>query len=438
MMKWENKVRLLTFAITCFIYFMTPTLVFSQAVEKIISGEVSPLENTQRVDCRDLGYHMVNEIPTNSSAITSLLTASDKKIYGGTTGEEAYLFIFDPKIDKVRHLGKIMGQESIHHALVEDNNGYIYLGTGKNMFEEIKLSKRGKKDELFDETLWRDIKNYFKNYAGGHLYRYNPKVSNTHVKLLDMECEVENLGIPLANNSIYALTINPRGDEIYGLTYPDGHFFIYNITNKNFTDMGEIDIMKVYHGPERYWRSLPRALVCNDSGRVFTSSTDGKLVYYCPRSAKIVLTDLKIPTDFYYTQRYEDYAVVEYFAKSKNGLIYGGTSDGYLFSFDPDQMKILNLGKVRELRRLRCLTVGKDDKIYMIAGESEPSMPCQFYSYDPQTGGFSNLGVLIADKSPYYYWCGYQFDSMTTGADGTIYLGDSERRSHLFLFFGGN
>ena len=79
----------------------------------------------------------MNEITANSSAVTSLLTSSDGKIYGGTSGEEAYLFIFDPVINKVRHLGKIDGQEGIHHSLVEDENGYIYIGTGKNIFDEI-------------------------------------------------------------------------------------------------------------------------------------------------------------------------------------------------------------------------------------------------------------------------------------------------------------
>jgi len=211
------------------------------------------IKDLQRVDLRDLGYPLVNEIPENSSAVTSLLTARDGIIYGGTTGEVSYLFMFDPEINKIRHLGRIPDQESIHHSLVEDKDGKIYLGTGMNMFREINLSKGGLGAEgTIDKSLWEDIKNHFKDYSGGHLYRYNPASGNQKVKLPDMSCEIEDLGIPLAHNSIYALTINPEGNEIYGITYPDGHFFVYLIASKRFTDLGPVDDKIVFHGPERY------------------------------------------------------------------------------------------------------------------------------------------------------------------------------------------
>jgi hypothetical protein len=392
------------------------------------------IKNQQRVDFRDLGYPDINEVPVNSSAITSLITASNGIIYGGTSGEDAYLLMFEPSINKVRHLGKLPGHTGIHHSLVEDKNGNIYVGTGKDIFEEVPLSKYGEGDDKLDVTLWKDIKKHFADYAGGHLYCYKPSVSNNHVKLPDANAEVEDMGMPLANNSIYALTINPKGDEIYGLTYPDGHFFVYNIGLKKFNDLGEVDANKVYHGPERTWRTLPRALVCDDSGRVFMSATNGMLKYYDPASGKLVSTTIEVPGDYYFLQFYQDYTAVEYFAKDAKGLIYGGTTDGYLFSFDPQSMELKNLGKVRESRRLRCLTVARDGKVYLMAGERSATRPCQFYSYNPNGGGFECYGLLLVDHSPYYYWRGQQFDCMTTGIDGTIFLGESERKSHLFLY----
>lgn len=417
--------------VNCIIFLgalLPASLIFSQDWARPV------IKYQQRVDLRDLGYPMVNEIPVNSSAITSLITARDGIIYGGTSGDDAYFFLFDPAINKVRHLGKIPGHSGLHHSLVEDKNGNIYIGTGKNIFEDVPLSKWGEGDDKFDVTLWKDIKRHFSDYQGGHLFCYRPAESNDKVKLVGMESEMVDLGMPLANNSIYALTINPEGDEIYGLTYPDGHFFIFNIAAKQFTDLGEIDPNKVYHGPERKWRTLSRALICDDSGKVYISGNKGKLIYYDPETGDLVNTDIEVPGDYYYLQFYQDYTAVEYFAKDSNGLIYGGTTDGYLFSFDTQKMQMNNLGKVRASRRLRCLTIGKDGKVYLMAGERSTTRPCQFYLYDPQLGHFETLGLLIADRSPYYYWRGQQFDCMTTGLDGTIYLGESERKSHLFLY----
>ena len=427
------------------------------------------IKHTQRVDLRNLGYPLINEIPANDSAITSLLTAGDGKIYGATSGRQAYLFVFDPVINKVRHLGRIKDQAGVHHALVEDKDGFIYIGTGRSILDEIEIPKWAPKppkedlikwDEVdkhfrnypdhvryvlkqnkgvmgwhyIDILLWNEIKNCFKNYPSGHLYRYNPKESNAEVKLADMDCEVEDLGIPVANNSIYALTVSPQGDAVYGLTYPEGHFFVYDIAGKKLTDVGPIDEQVVFHGPERHWRSLPRALICDDAGRVYTTGTDGVIMYYCPSSGAIHSTGLKIPGDYYYAQLYSDYPVVEYFTKGLNGLIYGGSSDGHLFSFDPANNELINLGKPHSARRLRCMATGKDGKIYFILGERIAGRPCQLYYYDPARGGFQDLGLILVDRSPYYSWRAFQIDSMTTGTDGTIYFGESERRSHLFMY----
>jgi len=424
----SHKIKIFTALLAISLLMNSPVHLFSQDWAKPV------IKHLQRVDMRDLGYPMVNEIPVNSSAVTSLLTAGNGLIYGGTSGEEAFLFLFDPAINKVRHLGKIPGHSGIHHSLVEDKDGNIYFGTGLNMFGEISMSKWGEGTDMLDQTLWKDIKKHYSKYPGGHLYCYRPAKSNENVKLPDMPCEAEDLGMPLANNSIYALTINQKAGVIYGLKYPDGHFFLYNISLKKFTDIVEIDPKKVYHGPERQWRTLSRALVCDDSGKVYMSGTQGMLKYYDPESGKLVNTSVEIPGDYYYMQFYQDYTAVEYFAKDPEGMIYGGTSDGYLFSLDPGKMELKNLGKVRESRRLRCLTIGKNGKIYLMAGEISTTRPCQFYSYDPKAASFETLGLLIVDRSPYYYWRGQQFDCMTTGADGTIFLGESERKSHLFLY----
>ena len=62
------------------------------------------------------------------------------------------------------------------------------------------------------------------------------------------------------------------------------------LNSKKFTDLGPVDDKIVFHGPERYWRSLPRALICDISGKVFFSGTDGMIRYYDPATGKLVST----------------------------------------------------------------------------------------------------------------------------------------------------
>jgi hypothetical protein len=394
---------------------------------------VNPGVETHRIDLRELGYPEVNRIPANSSAITSLLAASSGKIYGATSGETAYLFVYDPAINKVRHLGQIKGQQGVHHSLVQDSRGNLYLGTGLNVLRPLELTRNipNARDSI-SNALWEDVKGPYRSYAGGHLHRYDPAAGDSQVLMPDESCPLEDLGIPVPNNGIYALAIDPPREVIYGLTYPDGRLFAYRIAEKKFRDLGEVDRGVVFHGPERDWRSLPRALTVDDAGRVYTSGESGLLICYDPFQDKIVSTGLKIPGEYYPVQAYTGHPVVEYFARDPKGLLYGGSSDGFLFSFDPAARKLVNLGKPRVSRRLRALTLGRNGLVYMVAGERFE--PCRLFSYDPKGGGFHDLGVIAVDRSPHYSWRGYQFDSMTTGADGTVYLGESERRSHLFLY----
>jgi hypothetical protein len=393
---------------------------------------VNPDFPTHRLDLRDLGYPEVNQVPANSSAITSLLAASNGRIYGGTTGEEAYLLVYDPSINKVRHLGRVPGEHGIHHALVEGADGALYFGTGRNVFGEVPLSRTTKPGSNgVAATLWDDVKRPYASYAGGHLFRYDPRKSDGQVLFPQDRCPAEDLGVPVANNGIYAMAIDAETAVIYGVTYPDGRLFAYDIAQKKFRDLGDIDGTVFFHGPEREWRSLPRALVIGPAHRLYTSGANGDLVYYDPEDNKIHSTGQRIPGEYYPVQAYTGHPVAEAFVKGPKGLIYGATSDGFLFSFDASGGRLTNLGKPRVSRRVRALGISRG-LVYVVAGERIE--PCRLFSYDPSGGGFRDLGILAVDRSPYYSWRGYQFDSMATAQDGTVYIGESERRSHLFLY----
>ena len=400
---------------------------------------VNPHFDTFRMDYRDLGYPTQNLIPADNSQITALLAHSNGFIYGTTSGKtQSYLFFFNRYINKVRPLGKIAQAKGVYHGLLEGNNGEIYIGTGLNMLAPVKLTKDFPVEyEGIEKQLWKDICAPYKDYEGGHIYRYDPKTGDVQRYTNDDPCPLEDLGIPIQGNAIYAMTFNPDKTKIYGLTYPDAHFFILDLESKKIRDFGDILTHKVYSGPERHWRTVPRALYCDPkTGDVYTSGDNGLLIRYSPETDKIELTYMRLPGEYWEGLKSWDYPVVECFDTDCEGNVYAGTNDGYLVKLDFKNDDVIVLGKPRIMRRMRAMKVGKDNNIYMISGEFEKS--CKLHTYDiTGKSGFSELGPFAVDRSPYYSKRAYQFDAMAIGPDGTVFCGESDRRGKLFFYIPG-
>jgi len=388
---------------------------------------------SHKLEYRDLGFEHTDLIPADESAITSLVETANGDIYGGTTGRICHLFVFSPLNDKarllcnrVKHLGKISGHESIHHSLVAAPDGTIYVGTGLNEIQQHPISDPPPGNAGITISLWQDIKARYAEYEGGHLYKYDPAAEKRTWIGPEQQWVAEDLGIPMPNNGIYTMTINNDRQEIYGVTYPDGHFFVYYIKARKFTDLGPIYKKTVYAGPDnRTLRTITRALICDNDGFVYGAADDGVIFKFDPLKLSIEKLPVRIPQIYYST--------IETLVKDRRAMIYGGTLEGYLFKFDPEQMKVTNLGKPLAQRRIRGLTIGANGIMYGIAGQR--SNHCRLFSYDRADAAFEDLGILKVVREPYYQWTAVQMDSILTGKDGVIYIGEAERRSHLFLYY---
>jgi hypothetical protein len=391
---------------------------------------INPHFDTHRMDYRDLGYPEQNLIPADNSRITALMTHSNGFIYGATSGKtQSYLFFYNKFINKVRPLGKIGNEEGVYHCMLEGSDEEIYIGTGLNMFAPLKLTRDFPVEvEGLEKQLWKDIKKPYESYPGGHIYKYNPKTGDVQRYTNEDASQLEDMGIPVANNSVYAMTFNPENTKIYGLSYPDAVFFIFDLKTRTTKKYGDIMTHRVYGGPERNWRSVPRDLYCDPStGEVYTSGDNGFLLKYNPKTDKLDLTWMRLPGEYWESMKSWDYPVIEQIIRDqKSGRVFASTHDGYLVEFKFDQEKVIVLGKPRIMRRMRAMEMGIDNKIYMITGEIERF--CKLHSYDI-TGqeGFRELGNFAVDRSPYYSKRSYQFDAMAIGQDGTVFCGESDR-----------
>ena len=400
---------------------------------------VNPHFDTHRMDYRDLGYPAQNLIPADNSRISALLAHSNGFIYGATSGRtQSYLFFYNRFINKVRPLGKIADARGVYHGLVEGKDGEIYIGTGLSMYVPVELTKKFPVEvEGIEKQLWKDITLPYRDYAGGHIYRYDPKTGDVERYTNDSPAKVEDLGVPVSHNTVYAMTMSADKSKIYGITYPDAHFFIFDLATRTTKDLGELLTHKVYSGPERHWRSVPRALYCDPkSGDVYTSGDNGIIVRYRPGSGKIEQTFMRLPGEYWEGLSSYDYPVVEAFTTDSSGNVYAGTNDGHLVRLDIGKDDVAVLGKPRIMRRLRAMAAGKDNNLYLITGEFERS--CKLHTWDLSgKKGFSELGPFAVDRSPYYSHRAYQFDAIAVAPDGAVFCGESDRSGKLFIYLPG-
>jgi len=213
-----------------------------------------------RIDLRELGYPPVDVIPSDESAIRALVVAPDGRIYGATSGERSHLFLLDPQRGYVEPLGRLADAKVVHHSLVVDQNGDVYIGTALAV---------------------DDGAQGYQHYSGGHLLKYVPADDRGRNGIrIDKPCPVVDVGIPLKGQGIYALAIDrPRG-VIYGLTYPDGEFFSYQIQHGVVKIHGRVATNTVPGEKFENEKAVGRALAVDQERNVFTSGEGGRFYLF--------------------------------------------------------------------------------------------------------------------------------------------------------------
>src|SRR5438874_2199360 len=68
-------------------------------------------------------------IPANERGITCLTLDDRGRVYGGTTGRAAHLFVYDPEKDQARDLARLEGGIGLAYALLRLPDGSLIGGT---------------------------------------------------------------------------------------------------------------------------------------------------------------------------------------------------------------------------------------------------------------------------------------------------------------------
>jgi hypothetical protein len=354
------------------------------------------------------------------SNYTALLAASDGRVYVGLNqhGAGGSVAVYDPKTDTMRLLGdmeKVAGepnrwcepQSKVHTQICEGPDGKIYFGTHLSAFFGFATFARPE------------------GFPGGHWMVYDPKTD-----------EVKDLGLALPGNGLLTMTMDPRRERLYALTYPQAHFIYYDIKTGKTTDLGQV----------QNWDAISRTLAVDDLGRIYGCWGQGRIWRYNPLTDKIANLTIKlpqrdagIPVYRAYWETEKTFTAVAHSPDHKK-IYFLETGSSYLVEYDPHQgsegeMKLLSqicadrYGGKREVPyAMISMCRGPDNVIYyannsgLADEEGSPywggGMSAAFVSYNLDTGERRDLGLIRVENGQ----VAVHPNAASAGPDGTIYI----------------
>ncbi len=351
-------------------------------------------------------------LPIYRNAVQSLIVTGDHIVAGTTADEGLAPFVYVASISQREMISysdleeTIPGQRSIQSDFCQGTDGTLYAGTIAN------------KD------------NYGKRGAG-------------HLIAVDVDRDgaiaIQDLGSPVPGEGIFALTCDAAGSTIFGISYPTGKFFTYDIASGEEevfddivpTDSERRDFRHYVQTPDMY---LSRALVENERGMIYGSSGLNNIFYFNPEEKSFTILDETLPEVWGRTSLGQ----VQAWATSEDGLLYGGNrGDGELFILNPETGSVKNLGKPVLMHQLRGLAFGRDGKLYGVAGG--PPGYGHLFSYDEEKGfhiyGNPQFTMVAPGIEQGIDWRAFNMSRLASSPDGKyIVIGEDESLSQLLIF----
>jgi hypothetical protein len=270
---------------------------------------------------------------------------SDGKIYYVLCAEKhdvgGRMYVFDPATEKTRLLGDLTeicgeaGRKTIvqgkSHVNFVEMNGKLYFSTHIGFYSLIDgMEKPG-----IPPAGW-------KPYPGGHLLSYDLKTE-----------KFEDFGVAPGGEGILTTSMDTKRGRLYGITWPKGYFFRYDLQQKEWKNYG-LFAAQGEDGKGASYRTLCRSIAVNlDDGSAYFSNADGEIFrcdYTEDRVVAVKGEDLRKDYFGLYdptSPGHMGYNWRQTFYRSADQMIYGvhGNS-GYLFRYDPKRNRIEVLERI--------------------------------------------------------------------------------------------
>ena len=261
-------------------------------------------------------------------------------------------------IRDMANLRPFQWQGKIHSKIVAAPDGSVYFSTdgGESREEYLMEHPQG--------------------YAGGFFMKYDPKSG------------LKNLGIGMPYESLKDVDIDPKTGVLYGVTYPQAHFLVYDPAKNHLRDLGRLASSHV-----------PRVLFTDWWGNCYYVDWRQRLVKYEKDKDSLVFARESLPA-FPGTPGSKIITGVTAYAKDEaKGIIYLITYGAKLIAFHPEKTgigKVEDLGGVIDTGNAAAwgpyvpnLNIGSNGKLYYIIGGHGNYVlkdKTVLVEYDPGTG----------------------------------------------------
>lgn len=191
----------------------------------------------------------------------------------------------------------------------------------------------------------------------------------------------------------------------------------------NARDLGQVAGTRPFE--EKTGFQLSRALLFTATGEVCTAGENGAIFHYAPGTDTVTKLKAKLPA----IVGREPWASLDAAVIAPDGIIYGGTYDGYIFSFDPKTLAVINFGKPFRAQRISALFF-RENLLYGIGG-GEDDLP-HVFCFNPTTRGFTLGGLFTDGITPRLLNYYEPVSACAADAAGNIYFSTTGRLGSLF------
>jgi hypothetical protein len=355
------------------------------------------------------------------------------------------VYRYDSSKDAIKYLGdltEVCGEKELKtvpqgksHVLFHEYKGKLYFSTHAGYYNMVDGMER----------LATDVPPGYKAYPGGHLLAYDLKAG-----------AFENLGFAPKGEAVLSLSMDKRRGVLYGITWPVGYFFSYDVEKKSLRNFGPVaGLGESGVGPA--YRVLCRSIaVDQETGCAYFTNPEGDIFCCRPGADRVEKVEGEnMRKDYFGKYDPADSGSMGYNWRQMiwhpgEKVFYGvhGNS-GYLFRFDPGVPRIEVLDRLTSEPSQRAgmgdlfsygylgFTLGPDGRtlyyltggpVYQdgkrVAGQEKVAMGMakglenlHLVTYDLPTRGYKDHGpVFYPDgQRPTYV------NSIAVGADGTVY-----------------